>query len=250
MARNLTEADRARMARSGVVGLSTAEGTALLDLAVGTDARAVVAMRLDAGSLADGPSEVPEMLRALAPGRTRRRVSTVAPISGLADRLRSLAEPERTAAVLELVLTTAAAVLGHADAGALDPDEAFTGLGFDSLSAVELRNTLGAATGLALPATLVFDFPDPRLVAAHMAALLVPDAGSDDEEGEDRLRRLFTEIPLHRLRDAGLLDSLLDLAGVARVTIPAQRDALDDVDIDDMDIDSLINAALDDAAEG
>ncbi|QQQ80025.1 SDR family NAD(P)-dependent oxidoreductase [Saccharothrix sp. 6-C] len=153
---HLTEADQRRLERSGVVPMSTEHALALFDAALAGGAPAVVPARLDLTA----PS-----LRGLT-RRARRVVDT-----DLARRLASLTEAEQQTVVLDLVGAHTAVVLGRTDGVAAN--RAFKDLGFDSLTAVELRNRLASALGVKLPATLTFDHPTPTALATHLRGLLL-----------------------------------------------------------------------------
>ncbi|OBK49886.1 type I polyketide synthase [Mycobacterium sp. 1081908.1] len=158
-----------------------------------------------------------------------------------AERLRQLPPRERRRQLIELVCAHAAAVLGHSDGHAVDPDRAFQDLGFDSLTGVELRNRLKADTGLALSRTLVFDYPNPAALADHLARQLL--RGEAEESDEEKVWSALRKIPLHELRRTGLLDKLLLLAGDPEKSI-ADSTVTDDA-IDSLTPDALIALALD-----
>nr|MDT0663547.1 phosphopantetheine-binding protein [Micromonospora sp. DSM 115978] len=172
MTRDLSEADVARMRRAGVAPLSTEHALTLLDTAVGIDRPHLVAMNLDTAALEAQPEEsIPDPLRGLVGGGARRRVAVRAePRSedNLRARLTGLTPPEQRRTILALVQTQAAEALGHPDTEAVRPDATFKDLGFDSLTGVELRNRLSAATGLRLPAAMVFDYPDALALADYL----------------------------------------------------------------------------------
>ncbi|CAM5606793.1 3-ketoacyl-CoA thiolase [Streptomyces antimycoticus] len=174
MGDTLDEADITRMRRAGVPPLPVAEGLRLFDAALTVDEASLVPMRLDLAALRNQPAISP-LLRGLVRVPARRAVDAVAAggESGLAGRLAGLSTAEQERLLLDLVRAQVATVLGYAGAETIGSGRAFKDLGFDSLTAVELRNQLNAVTGLRLPATLVFDYPDPRVLARHLRTELV-----------------------------------------------------------------------------
>ena len=238
----LSDTDRARMSRAGLGALSNEKGLELFDRAlVGSDPE-VLAAPMDRGTLRAQAREgtLPELFSGLVratPRRTREHGG-----ASLARRLAAASSEEREGIVLEAVLAQAAQVLGHASPAALDAHRSFKDAGFDSLSAVELRNRLNAITGQQLPATLVFDHPTPAATARHLASCLSPDAGSSEsaDDGERTIRQALASIPLARLREAGLMGILMEIAGRPGDGTPAPSSDDDLAQIDAMDVDSLV----------
>ncbi|MGW5822909.1 type I polyketide synthase, partial [Streptomyces noursei] len=193
MTGTLSDAEAERLARSGMPPLTVEQGLDLFDAALtlgsvptaesgragagasgtartpdGTDGALVAPVRLDLAALSTR-GEVPAILRGLVRTRTRRTAAGgSATVAGLVGRLSELPADARRQELLDLVRTQAALVLGHAESASVDTTAQFRDLGFDSLTAVELRNRLSTATGLRLTATLVFDYPNTDALADHL----------------------------------------------------------------------------------
>ncbi len=180
MSGHLDDVDLKRIARSGFRPVTAAQGTALLDVALELGEPAVVATPLDLGVLRAQPAQAPVVLASLVRVPVRRAARNSDAVDGsLADRLTGLTPEEQRRVVLEVVLAEIAGVLGHAPGTGIDVEQAFPSLGFDSLTSVELRNRLGAAAGVKLPPTVVFDHPTPTGLAAflHTEALAAHGGG-------------------------------------------------------------------------
>ncbi len=172
MAAQLDDAARRRQARGGALELTGEQGVALFDAVMARPADPVLAaIRLDLAAMR-ASGEVPPMMRLLVPPPSRRSAVSAEAAGSFAKTYLGLAEDDRAAAVLDLVRGLAAAVLGHPSAAAVAVDGGFPELGFDSLTAMDLRNRLQAATDLILQVGVVFDHPTPLELAGHLGAEL------------------------------------------------------------------------------
>ncbi|MCX4768119.1 type I polyketide synthase, partial [Streptomyces sp. NBC_01275] len=241
MTGHLGEADLRRLRRTGLSGMASEEGLALFDAALRTSAaqpdRAVlVPARLDLTAARAG-GEVPALLSGLVRPAVRRAATGAGTdadggkgTAALRDRLAGLAPDDRGRALLDLVRRHTAVVLGHAEPRRVDPERGFLDVGLDSLTALELRNRLGAEAGLVLPATLVFNHPTPAAVARFLDGRLFPE----QEPAE------AASLPSYDVEG-----TYADAADGIAVDPVDPVDPIDPIEsIDSMDLDDLIRAAL------
>ncbi|MEU0797608.1 SDR family NAD(P)-dependent oxidoreductase, partial [Amycolatopsis sp. NPDC005961] len=176
MAGELAEADFRRLRRLGTPPMATADALALFDACLVAEDAVLAPVKLDMAALRSRADSLPPVLRGMVRPAAPRR--TAAKTDGaVTARLATLPESERQAYLLGVVSDQVKAVLGL---GFVEPERAFQEMGFDSLTSVELRNQLGALTGLKLTATIVFDHPTPAALAARLHALLGPGRGPAD----------------------------------------------------------------------
>ncbi|MGW0565539.1 type I polyketide synthase [Streptomyces sp. NPDC003016] len=194
---------------------------------------------------------IPEAGRALSAGEEAPADDGSA-TPPLRKRLDALPTAERERALLEAVRAEASATLGHDATDAIPATRAFRDVGFDSVTAVELRNRLRAALGLPLPAALAFDHPTPAALARHIGSLLfgaAPGHTADDraDDPDAEIRHVLASVPISRLRKAGLLDMVLKLATAdAAEATTGPLDGEDPIeDLDDMDAESLLRLVTD-----
>ncbi|WP_201776547.1 type I polyketide synthase [Allosalinactinospora lopnorensis] len=254
MISHLDDADLARMRRGGFAPMPAEHGLALLDTALVLGRPFLVPARLDAAALSADPGPQPSVLRDLLPSRHTSATGADDDRPDLAQRLGDMPETDRDRFLLDLVRGHVARVLGHGDPESVQPGRSFVENGCDSLTAVELRNRIGAATGLRLPATLLFDHPTPTALAARLRDDLLPGppASTEPARDEEELRRTVDSIPLDRLREAGLLDALLELADNSSDEKGRAQPPDEDESIDEMEVEDLLKLALhnDDADSG
>ncbi|WP_197992457.1 type I polyketide synthase [Streptomyces pactum] len=256
MTQHLGTADVRRLGRTGLLPMESDQGLALLDAALATGRPVLMPARLDTAGMRQR-GEVPPLLRGLV--RVPQRPATAEdPADALRERLAGRPDAERERVLLDLTRGHLAAVLGHATPEAIVPDRGLLDLGLDSLTALEFRNRLGAATGLRLSPTLIFDHPTPTAVAGHLHGRLFTDGPAEpataDGEGtpapdEAEFRAALATIPLARFQQAGLVETLLRLAGPGTGE-PAGAEAGEDGEpgesLDSMDLADLVRVALGD----
>ncbi|WP_435056395.1 type I polyketide synthase [Streptomyces venezuelae] len=256
-----------RMRRHGILAMSPERTLASLQHALDRDETTLTVVDMDwkrftLAFTADRARplllELPEARRVIESAE-RESAEDLAGGVPLTQQLAGLPEVEQQRLLLDLVRTAVAAVLGHADLTSVEAGRAFKELGFDSLTSVELRNRLGAVSGLKLPASLVFDHPTPAAVAAYLRAGIVPDAaegGAPLLEEIDKLEAVLargTGDNVVRARVTMRLQALLakwneseDPAGAqaAEGTGPATNTPAAAADASDEELFALINEGL------
>ncbi|MFZ0719008.1 SDR family NAD(P)-dependent oxidoreductase, partial [Mycobacterium sp.] len=250
MTGGLDAVDFARFARDGITAMSSTQALQLLDTAMVIDEPFLVPAHIDTVALRakfDGGT-LPPMFVDLINATARRQVddslAAAKSKSVLLQRLQGLPDDEQQEILLDLVRSHIATVLGNTTAEAIDPDKAFQELGFDSLTAVEMRNRLKSATGLPLSPTLIFDYPNSAALAGYFHQELVgasAEAAPKAAPGEEEIQRVVASIPVRRLRQAGVLELLL---GLANEPEGDDADMNREKDLATMDLDDLVNAAF------
>ncbi|MFE9680739.1 type I polyketide synthase [Streptomyces sp. NPDC006285] len=194
MADTLDEQDQARMNRNGLLPMPADQAFGHFDAAFGAAPAALVPAKLDLTGLRARAASAPvaPLFRGLvrAPLRSAAQTSgSAGAAGGLRQSLVGQPEAEQLQIILDFLRTHVAAVLGHGSASAIEPTHSFRELGFDSLSSVELRNTLNKASGMRLASTLLFDYPTPEVLAGYMRTELV---GSGQSEASAQVARRAT----------------------------------------------------------
>ncbi|MBO3682726.1 beta-ketoacyl reductase, partial [Streptomyces sp. NEAU-YJ-81] len=227
MTAQLGDTDHRRLARDGLAALFPAEGMELFDTALRTAEPMVLPIKLDLGALRAqaATGAVPPLLRGLVPQprriRQKARSAHAHDADALTVRLAGAGSADRQAILVDLVRQEAAYVLGYASVGRIGPDAAFTDVGFDSLTVIELRDRLLARTGLRLPATFAFDFPTPLTLADHLTTRLGADTIQDPVLAEvARLEELVAARPPDGAKGTGAAARLRALAAKLSTDAP------------------------------
>jgi acyl carrier protein len=204
-------------------------GLQLFDRALQLNAVNPMTARLDLAALRTTTQELPAVLADLV--SCNRRPRDVVAGRGLAEQLRGMDQAEQRRLVFDTVIAQVALVLGYGSTDSVDTNRSFKDLGFDSLSAVEIRTRLSAVTGLKLSATLVFDYPTPTTLTEQLLAQLSESAPSDDSVLAEiaMLELMVRDWPDDRPR-SGVADGLRRLLE----TFENRRDHVDDDPADDL----------------
>ncbi|WP_117673245.1 type I polyketide synthase, partial [Micromonospora sp. MW-13] len=196
MTGNLDAAQRQRLSRNGLGPLGTGQALALFDASLRGGRPHLVPALLDVAALRrqSATGHLPAPLRGLVRAPRRAAGATASGGTGpsFAERLAGTPDADRGRLVEDLVKGQVIEVLGYPSSTVIPSGQTFTGLGFDSLTAVELRNRLTAATGVRLPASLIFDCPTPAALADFLLADVAPAAPTSTLLAElDRLEAAF-----------------------------------------------------------
>ncbi|MFG1611084.1 phosphopantetheine-binding protein, partial [Actinoplanes sp. NPDC049265] len=221
---HLAGRDTDRLARAGMLPMATARALSLFDATASLDEPVAVLTPLD---LKGDLPLLTGLGRRPAPAAGDRAAVSSSPLQGLAG----LAAADQGRMLMDMVRAQAAIVLGHASPDAVAADRQFKDLGFDSLTAVEFRNRLAIATGLRLPATVIFDYPTPAAVAGYLRREIAapePAAGATALEELEKLETLMHELPA----EDGLRDTLAVRVKALLALLERKRDGKNDADLE------------------
>ncbi|MEY6564241.1 SDR family NAD(P)-dependent oxidoreductase, partial [Streptomyces sp. PGLac3x] len=246
MTSTLSDTDMRRMQSGGLPPLAVDQGLELFDIARSSDESFLVLVGLAAGAMRGAaPEDLPPLFRSMVRSGRRTAASTDAAgaSAALGAKLAGLGAAERVRYVTDLVREQAARVLGHASPKSVDVSQEFRELGVDSLTALELRNHLATATGLRLPATLVFDYPTPTALAEHFVAELAGDdavpQGPSLLAELDRFETLLSAGDPDEITRAGLALRLGQMLDQVRGKAPAQTGSSLDDDFESASTDEV-----------
>ncbi|WP_204038484.1 type I polyketide synthase, partial [Micromonospora qiuiae] len=167
---HLNTQNQQRIARTGIHPMTTTHALNLLDQALTTNHPHLLTANINLPALRQQPTNtLPPTLRALTPTTTP---TTKTPT--LTNQLTNQTPQEQQQLILNTIRTHIAAVLGHTNPQHIDEQQPFKDLGFDSLTALELRNRLNTATGQHLPATIIFDHPTPKALTQYLHHRITP----------------------------------------------------------------------------
>ncbi|KJX75850.1 type I polyketide synthase [Mycobacterium lepromatosis] len=196
---HLSSRDLARISRSGLAPMNPAQALELFDAALVLDHPFIVTALLDRAIL-DARAQagaLPPLFSNLVRRPRRRQIEDSGDATqsklALAQRLQGLAANRQLELLVGVVCLQAAAVLGRPSPEDIDPNTEFQELGFDSLTAVELRNRLKSATGLTLPPTVIFDHPTPTAVAEYVAQQMLKSRPVESGDGTPQAVELKAE---------------------------------------------------------
>jgi polyketide synthase 12 len=251
MTAHLDGADLTRMARSGLAPIPTPEALDLFDTCLTAEQPQLIPAHLDLSALRSLSTldALPALFTNLIQTTTRRHADNdlnTRSKTALAQRLHGLSTEQQQTVLRDLVRSHIATVLGAPTPDTIDTDRAFKDLGFDSLTAIELRNRLKTATGLTLPPTIIFDYPTPTTLSQHLHQQLAGTAPQPTTVGPDgpeiqEIQRLVASIPVNRLKQAGVFDMLVGLASSADHPNGSEST---ETKLANMGLDDLVSAAL------
>jgi acyl transferase domain-containing protein/acyl carrier protein len=241
--------DIARMSRAGMAPLSAEQGLGLFDAAARATEPHLLLTRLTPNESQVRADMLPPLLRPYFRTATRPQAAAGRPgaesVASLKEQLSRYTDDERYRAVLDVVRDAIATVLGHTSSAVVEVSRGFLEIGFDSLTAVELRNRINQVTGLKLAATLIFDHPSPEALARHLSEELASETKVSALallSELDRIEASLAAVPADDDDRSQVTERLRGLLSAWTDSRPATGDGQDDTtDLESVTADELFD---------